>query len=233
MKQTAVTHGYFATDSGLLNPEKSRFCFTLLDQSLSSYAKPMSCPISHESIWGMRHNYSESLTKVMRQKTVHFTSIRSPAHRAATNIGLLRFMRSETLAQFAESVTGERLERDNGVQAILYEHGDYVGPHNDHHPEHAHLRDGYVDVHISFTNEHVDSQILICQNPDGHLNVPHSAIHNGLIAVYRLPFWHYVTPLIGKQGHEAMARRWVIMSSYTISKQRTSPPAATQSTKKK
>ena len=104
------------------------------------------------------------------------------------------------------------------MQAILYGHGDYVGPHNDHHPEQAHLRHGYVDVHLSFVNEHVDSQSLVCQGADGHLNALYNVTRTGSIAVYRLPFWHYVTPLMGRPGHESKARRWVLMASYTIAK---------------
>jgi hypothetical protein len=36
----------------------------------------------------------------------------------------------------------------------------------------------------------------------------------GGIAVYRLPFWHYTTPLRAKRGKEALARRWVILGTF-------------------
>jgi hypothetical protein len=31
---------------------------------------------------------------------------------------------------------------------------------------------------------------------------------------YRLPFWHYTTPLIAKRGQEARARRWLLLGSF-------------------
>lgn len=210
--------GRFSLASGLMAPRRARACFALLDSALGPLARHVDRPVHPDSIWGMRRNYTESLTKVMRQASVDFESPRHPAYRMATKIGLLRLMRSESLARLAETVSGERLERANGVQAILYRHGDYVGPHNDHHPEQAHLRHGYVDVHLSFVNEHVGSQSLICQGADGHLNMLYDVTHTGSVAVYRLPFWHHVTPLLGKPGHESKARRWVVMASYTIAK---------------
>jgi hypothetical protein len=32
--------------------------------------------------------------------------------------------------------------------------------------------------------------------------------------VYRLPFWHYTTPLAAKPGAEATARRWVLLGTF-------------------
>ena len=34
------------------------------------------------------------------------------------------------------------------------------------------------------------------------------------IAVYRLPFWHYTTPLIARRGREHEARRWLLLGSF-------------------
>jgi len=34
------------------------------------------------------------------------------------------------------------------------------------------------------------------------------------VAVYRLPFWHYTTPLLAKRGREAEARRWLLLGSF-------------------
>jgi hypothetical protein len=41
---------------------------------------------------------------------------------------------------------------------VLYEAGDYSGPHNDHHLEEPHLRGGYVDLYITLTNDGVAQQ---------------------------------------------------------------------------
>ena len=40
------------------------------------------------------------------------------------------------------------------------------------------------------------------------------AMESGL-AIYKLPFWHYRTPLAGKPGREKRARRW-LLASYDI-----------------
>jgi hypothetical protein len=32
--------------------------------------------------------------------------------------------------------------------------------------------------------------------------------------VYRLPFWHYTTPLVGRPGKEDAARRWVLLGTF-------------------
>jgi hypothetical protein len=32
--------------------------------------------------------------------------------------------------------------------------------------------------------------------------------------VYRLPFWHYTTPLVAKPGAEDAARRWVLLGTF-------------------
>ena len=34
------------------------------------------------------------------------------------------------------------------------------------------------------------------------------------IAVYRLPFWHYTTPLVARPGREGKARRWLLLGSF-------------------
>ncbi len=194
--------------TGLIDPAVAARCHALLDTHLRRHVKPLVKAIPSDSIWGMTRDYSETLGKAMRQKTIYFASARTEAYRQAQRIGLIAMLRSASLAAFAEAATGFRLERGNGVQATLYEHGDYVGPHNDHHPEEAHLRDGYVDVHLSFVNASVGSQLLICESADGHLNVP--------FAVYRLPFWHQATPLQGKRQRERDARRWLLMASYCV-----------------
>jgi hypothetical protein len=204
----------FFTD--LIDPGVAARCHALLDTHLRRHVKPLVKAIPSDSIWGMTRDYSETLGKAMRQKTIYFTSARTEAYRQAQRIGLIAMLRSASLAAFAEAATGFRLERGNGVQATLYEHGDYVGPHNDHHPEEAHLRDGYVDVHLSFVNASVGSQLLICESADGHLNVPFDATCNGSIAVYRLPFWHQATPMQGKRRRERDARRWLLMASYCV-----------------
>jgi hypothetical protein len=124
-------------------------------------------------------------------------------------------LQSESLAVFAERVTGLNLQRDRWIQVILYEPGDYAGPHNDHHPEHVSARHGYVDVHISLTSPGVSGQYLVCEH-GGHFSRQYSVALNGSVAVYRLPFWHYTTPLRAKRSMGEEARRWLLLASFEI-----------------
>ena len=60
---------------------------------------------------------------------------------------------SDVRALYA-SIVGGTLDRKHwGRQVICYGPGDYSGPHNDHHPESAAARNGFVDLHIMFSND--------------------------------------------------------------------------------
>jgi len=37
---------------------------------------------------------------------------------------------------------------------------------------------------------------------------------DGLISAYRLPFWHFTTPLEAKRGQSDAARRWVLLGTF-------------------
>lgn len=187
----------------------------LLDATMLEHVQRIESRIPQQAITGMRRNYSEKLPKSLRIQTVYFNSPRSTAYRDAAEIGLLQMLRSESLAQFAERITGLRLDRRRGVQLILYQPGDYSGPHNDHHPENAHARDGFIDLHISLCNDGVQDQFLVCEE-DGHLAGVYPAASDGSVAVYRLPFWHYTTPLRAKPGAENDARRWLLLATFDL-----------------
>jgi hypothetical protein len=36
----------------------------------------------------------------------------------------------------------------------------------------------------------------------------------GGITAYRLPFWHYTTPLVAKPGRARTAHRWVVLGTF-------------------
>lgn len=42
----------------------------------------------------------------------------------------------------------------------------------------------------------------------------------GFLTIYRLPFWHYTTPLQARPGLEAKARRWVMLATYLLRRER-------------
>lgn len=198
----------------LIDPAVSRRCIRALDESFYPLVKRMHTRIPRESITKMRKNYTDKLSKTVRVKTATLNSRKSYALDAARRIGLAQMMESESFRRFAEAVVGAPLRRDHwGRQVICYEAGDYSGPHNDHHPESKVARNGFVDLHIMFSNQAVKSQWLVYEER-GFLSASHEVGNGSGIAVYRLPFWHYTTPLVGKPGREAEARRWLLLGSF-------------------
>ena len=192
----------------------ARRCIATLDEGMYPALKRMHTPIPRELITKMEENYTDSLRKTVRVRTATFNSRSSQALAAADAIGLGPMLKSESFRRFAEAIVGEPLRRNHwGRQVICYEPGDYSGPHNDHHPEHASVKNGFVDVHIMFSNDAVSSQLLVYEE-HGFLSQAHEVAKPSGIAVYRLPFWHYTTPLIARRGRESEARRWLLLGSF-------------------
>ncbi len=156
----------------------------------------------------MRRNYQERLPKVGRVATVTMSS-RSKGAKAVERSGVLAMLRSDTFGRFAELLSGRRVRRGWGTQLLAYGPGDYAGPHNDHHPEDLEARDGYTDVHLSFCTPGVRRQSLVYEQ-GGHLSELAEVAKLGGVTAYRLPFWHYTTPLEGRKG----ARRWVLLGTF-------------------
>jgi len=198
----------------LIDDDTARRCMATLDRGMYPSLKRMYTPIPREAVTKMRRNFAESLRKTVRVRTATFNSSRSQALDAANAIGLGPMLSSESFRRFAELVVGAPLRRDHwGRQVICYEQGDYSGPHNDHHPEHDSVKNGFVDVHIMFSNEAVQSQWLVYEE-HGFLSASHEVGGRSGIAVYRLPFWHYTTPLVARRGRETEARRWLLLGSF-------------------
>ena len=198
----------------LIDDDTARRCIADLDAAMYPTLKRMHTPIPRESLTKMKENYAESLRKTVRVRTATFNSRTSAALHAAETIGLGPMMKSDTFRRFAEAIVGEPLRREHwGRQVICYEPGDYSGPHNDHHPEHDWVKNGFVDVHIMFSNDAVASQLLVYEE-HGFLSQAHGVAGRSGIAVYRLPFWHYPTPLLPRRGREAEARRWLLLGSF-------------------
>jgi hypothetical protein len=198
----------------VIDERVARRCIELLDRAMYPVIRRMETPIPREWIASMKKNYSDSLKKTVRVKTATLNSRKSYALDAASEIGLAQMMRSQSFGAFAESVVGMPVEKTHsGRQVICYEQGDYSGPHNDHHPESPDSRNGFVDLHIMFSNDAVRSQQLVYEER-GFLSASHEVSGRSGIAVYRLPFWHYTTPLLGRAGREAEARRWLLLGTF-------------------
>lgn len=187
----------------------------LLDDNLYQSLRVEQSGIPPESITMMEENYTETLPKTMHIKTAFFRKKSSRAYVAAGKIGLLTMMHSRSLMEFAETVSGYKLDPDYTIQVSCYEQGDYAGPHNDHHPEEPKMKDGFVDFHIMFTNNAVQHQYLVYEHR-GHFSRIVDINVQGGISIYRLPFWHYTTPLAAKPGREADARRWLLLATFPI-----------------
>jgi hypothetical protein len=186
----------------------------LLDRRIAKFLKPVRGPIPRSTITGMRRNYSEVLPKTVHNNSVDLNIKGRDAYRVAERIGLLQMLRSDSLRHLLETLCGFRLDDDPGCQVICYEPGDHVGPHNDHHPEAAHLRRGYVDFQMTLSTASVDHQWLVFERRGYLQNMVEVGIPSGM-SVSFLPFWHYTTPLMAKPGRSATARRWLLLASFT------------------
>lgn len=202
----------FLVRHDLLDRDKARRLRRVLDQSLADKLEPLERPIPPESIFDMRHDYAELLPKTARARTIYFESRREPAVKAAERIGLVRLMRSASFHAFAEALAGRRLAPGWGLQVLRYGPGDYAGPHNDHHPENPRARAGYIDLHVSFCSPAVAHQWLVYSRA-GHFSEIVSVAEPASITAYRLPFWHYTTPLSAKRSR-GDAVRWVLLGTF-------------------
>ena len=207
----------FANFSDLIRRDRAADCMRLLDENLYNSLHVEQSGIPPETITEMEDNYAETLPKTMHIKTAFFRRRNARSYLAAEKIGLLKMMRSESFVRFSEAVTGLHLDRDYGIQVSCYEQGDYAGPHNDHHPEADYLKDGFVDLHVMFTNKWVKHHYLVYEHR-GHFSKIVDINVQGGISVYRLPFWHYTTPLAAKPGQEDKARRWLLLATFPIVK---------------
>lgn len=211
----AFRRSRFALFPGLVDPSRMRDVIDALDREMFPLLRRLSGPIPRSTITGMKRNYAEQLPKAMRIWTADLNAARSRAAGLAGDLGLLSFMRSESLTRFAEAVSGFRLARPCEAQIICYGAGDYTGPHNDHHPEDPAFRKGYVDLQVTLVNEGVAHQYLVYER-HGHLCEISDVSRCGSVAVYYLPFWHYTTPLVAKPSAETSAKRWLLLSTFKI-----------------
>ncbi|HTR88203.1 MAG TPA: hypothetical protein VMI56_27225 [Reyranella sp.] len=178
-------------------------------ESIAGTLEPLEKPIPPESIWDMRRDYGELLPKTSRARTIFFDSRREAGVKAAERIGLARMMRSQSFRAFAEALAGAKLASAWGQQVLRYGPGDYAGPHNDHHPENARARRGYIDLHLSLCTPGIRHQWLVYSRA-GHFSEMVSVAGAATITAYRLPFWHYTTPLVGTKD----AARWVMLGTF-------------------
>jgi hypothetical protein len=203
----------FLSMDGLVDRAKASRLRTLLDGALPPVMERIDRPIPPDTIWKMREDYAETLPKATRASTIYFNRADEAGVQAAQRIGLASLLRSASFHAFAQALAGRALAPKFGQQVLCYGPGDYAGPHNDHHPSNARARKGYVDLHLSLSSPAVMHQWLVHARA-GHLSeiVP---VHGAAtLTAYRLPFWHYTTPLVAKPRQGAKARRWVLLGTF-------------------
>ncbi|QDO97971.1 hypothetical protein FNB15_12130 [Ferrovibrio terrae] len=209
----------FLALDGLVDPKQARAVAMLLEKYLLPYLREMAQPIPPETIWEQTQNYAEQLPKTMRQQTAHLDNPRSAAFKVAQEIGLVACLRSDSYRAFAAALAGRTLKKKYGLQAIAYGAGDYAGPHTDHHPEEPAAARGYLDMHLSFATTAVRDQYLVYAKTGHFTEMVEVTQKPGLVTAYRLPFWHYTTPLRAKPKQDAKARRWVLLGTFLFDDQ--------------
>lgn len=203
---------------------KAASAVRLLEESLGTLMRPVRSRIPKSSISGMRKNYADQLPKTLSNSSIILHEARGQRRKAAHEIGLMQMLQSESLHAVAEKLSGFELWPDPGCQVIRYSEGDYVGPHNDHHPEAPNLRDGYIDFHLTLSNGSVDNQWLVYET-DGFLRNTHQVGVPSGMCVSFLPFWHYTTPLVARKNAKNEAHRWLLLTSFSIKRRRPKSPA--------
>ena len=202
-----------AAVTGLIDPRWAAAIPSMFERALGDVLTRMEEKIPEWTVTGMHENYSEVLPKSVRVRTALMDSRRAKAFARAQDLGLIALMRSDSFHAFAQALSGFALKKTWGRQLLQYREGDYAGPHNDHHPEEAEAAFGYTDLHITFCNEGVRRQSLVVER-DGHLNQTYDIATRGGVTCYRLPVWHYTTPLEVRRGLGLKARRWVLLGTF-------------------
>lgn len=203
----------FVAAPSLLDAKQVRGVTALLEETLGPVMSLMEQPIPPQATTSMKVAYTELLPKTVSVRSAFIDHGRSPARKRAVDSGLIGLLRSPSFHAFAEALSGYPLRKKWGLQALCYHPGDYSGPHNDHHPDEPLGRDGYTDLHLTFCTSGVAQQLLVYERR-GHFSQAQDVVLRGGVTCYRLPFWHYTTPLLAKPGRQAHARRWVLLGTF-------------------
>jgi hypothetical protein len=200
----------FFADATMIAPDRVAGAFALLERALGPLVKRMERPIPPELIANQTRNYMERLPKTVRVSSADIDRARTKAAAAADEIGLSAMLRSDSYLEFATKLAGHALDPAFGRQVLRYGPSDYAGPHTDHHPEEPRAKHGYFDLHLTFAGPGARRQLLVYAK-DGHLTETVDVAVPGGITAYRLPFWHYTTPLEGKGPKAA---RWLVLGTF-------------------
>jgi hypothetical protein len=203
----------FIALSGMVSTTKAERLRVTLEREMAALLTDLGRPIPPETIWEMKRNYDDWLPKTVRCRTAYLENRRGAGWRRAKALGLVDLLSSKSLVAFAEAVLGRTLDPEGGQQILRYGPGDYSGPHTDHTPEIERAANGYLDVHLSLVGPGVARQYLVYAK-GGHFTEMAPVAKTGCLTLYRLPFWHYTTPLQAKPKRERSAARWVLLGTF-------------------
>ncbi len=154
-------------------------------------------------------SHDQPLSKSARSRCTSSDPL-GPAATRGIECNLIACLRSESFRRFAELLAGQRLWGPQQMQVLCNRQGDYAGPHTDAYPEDRWARHGYFDFHLTFCTPAVKRQLIVYEHRGQLTQVLDVATAGGLTA-YRLPLWHYTTPLEAKDD---TAKRWIVMNGF-------------------
>ncbi len=207
----------FIALNSMVSVAKAEHLRRALQREMAPLLSALSQPIPPETIWEAKQNYDDWLPKTVRCRTAYLENKRGAAWKRAKEIGLIDLLSSDSLIAFAEAVLGRRLDPKGGQQVLRYGPGDYSGPHTDHTPEIKRAAHGYLDLHLTLASPSVAQQHLVYAK-SGHFSETVPVHETGCITIYRLPFWHYTTPLTARPGREKDAARWVLLGTFLFAR---------------
>ncbi|WP_119299513.1 hypothetical protein [Dongia deserti] len=203
----------FVALNGMIAPTKAERLRRVLERELAGLLSELNQPIPPETIWDMTRNYDDWLPKSVRCRTAYLENRRGAAWQRANELGLIDLLSSPSMIAFAEAVLGRKLNPKGGQQILRYGPSDYAGPHTDHTPQIKRAAKGYLDFHLSLVGPGVAHQYLVYAKA-GHFTEMVSVAESGCLTLYRLPFWHYTTPLQTEPKQETKAARWVLLGTF-------------------
>jgi hypothetical protein len=207
----ALAREPFLAAPGLLDTSRLDALTALIAETF----EPMVIEISRQlpPANGSTLSFEDTLPKVGSMMSVPFEGAEAYiARKLAEQIGLFQMLHSESYHRFVQALAGRPLDTLATAQVLNNRPGDYAGPHTDHHPNEPLVKDGYVDVHLTFCTPGVEQQYIVYQR-HGHLSAIAPIAVSGTVTAYRLPLWHYTTPL---QTRAPQDRRWLVLSTFAF-----------------
>ena len=198
----------FFTSNALLDPALSRQVPALLERTFADLLVEIDRGVPNPKSSFASH--IDMLPKIGRMlSTPTEGGEDTEVWRRGEQCGAVQMMTSKSYLAFVEALCGHAVLGPVTLQALCYRPGDYAGPHTDNHPEEKETKDGYTDVHLTFCTPDVEQQLLVYEH-QGHLSQVANIVGDGTVTAYRLPFWHYTTPMVGAKA----ARRWLLLGSF-------------------